>query len=99
MTTRDAAPLGAACWTDLWTSDVDGSRAFYSQLFDWQAEDPSPEFGGYFMFTRQGVPVAGGMGDMGDTADCGPTTPGRSTSTPTTSPAPWLTPEPEGRTS
>jgi predicted enzyme related to lactoylglutathione lyase len=26
----------------------------------------SPEFGGYFMFTRDGVPVAGAMGDMGD---------------------------------
>ena len=30
------------------------------------AEEPTPEFGGYFMFTRDGVPVAGGMGDMGD---------------------------------
>lgn len=69
MTTRDHAPAGAPCWTDLWTSDVEGSRAFYTQLFGWEAEAPSPEFGGYFMFTRHGVPVAGGMGDMGDTAD------------------------------
>ena len=66
MTTRDHAPLGAPCWTDLWTSDVDRSRAFYSELFGWEAQEPSPEFGGYFMFTRDGVPVAGGMGDMGD---------------------------------
>jgi predicted enzyme related to lactoylglutathione lyase len=35
-------------------------------LFSWEAQEPSPEFGGYFMFTRNGVPVAGGMGDMGD---------------------------------
>src|SRR5690242_9963720 len=66
MTTRMTAPLGAPCWVDLWTSDVEGSRRFYSELFGWEAQAPSPEFGGYFMFTREGVPVAGGMGGMGD---------------------------------
>src|SRR5580693_4755908 len=66
MPTRDSAPIGAPCWTDLWTSDVEGSRKFYSDLFGWEAQAPSPEFGGYFMFTRDGVPVAGGMGDMGE---------------------------------
>lgn len=66
MPSRDRAPLGAPCWADLWTSDVEGSRRFYSELFGWEAQEPSPEFGGYFMFTRDGVPVAGGMGDMGD---------------------------------
>jgi uncharacterized protein len=66
MTTRDHAPLGAPCWTDLWTSDVDRSRAFYSELFGWEALEASPEFGGYFMFARNGMPTAGGMGDMGD---------------------------------
>ena len=65
MTTRDRAPLGAPCWTDLWTSDIEGSRAFYASLFGWEALEPSPEFGGYFMFQRDGVPVAGCMGDMG----------------------------------
>jgi uncharacterized protein len=66
MTTRDHAPAGVPCWTDLWTSDVERSRAFYSDLFGWEALPPSPEFGGYFMFARDGVPVAGGMGPMGD---------------------------------
>ncbi len=66
MPTRDSNPTGAPCWADLWTSDVDGSRRFYSELFGWEALEPSPEFGGYFMFTREGVPTAGGMGDMGD---------------------------------
>jgi predicted enzyme related to lactoylglutathione lyase len=66
MTTRDRAPIGAPCWTDLWTSDVGGTRKFYAELFGWQAEEPSPEFGGYTMFSRNGVPVAGCMGDMGD---------------------------------
>jgi predicted enzyme related to lactoylglutathione lyase len=68
MPTRDSAPLGAPCWADLWTSDVEGSRRFYGELFGWEAQEPSAEFGGYFMFTRNGVPVAGGMGDMGDMA-------------------------------
>ena len=66
MTTRDHAPIGAPCWADLWTSDVDGSRHFYHELFGWEAQAPDPNFGGYFMFTRNGVPIAGGMGDMGD---------------------------------
>lgn len=66
MTNRDSAPDGAPCWADLWTSDVEGTRAFYSQLFGWEAQEASPEFGGYFMFTRNGMPIAGAMGDMGN---------------------------------
>src|ERR1700689_5929069 len=66
MTTRASAPIGSPCWADLWTSDVEGSLRFYGELFGWEAQEPSEEFGGYFMFTRNGVPVAGGMGDMGD---------------------------------
>jgi len=67
MPTRDSAPTGSPCWTDLWTSDVEGSRKFYGDLFGWEAQEPSPEFGGYFMFTRDGVPTAGAMGgSMGD---------------------------------
>ena len=66
MPIRASAPTGSPCWTDLWTSDVDGSRRFYSELMGWEAQEPSPEFGGYFMFTRDGVPVAGAMGPMGD---------------------------------
>jgi predicted enzyme related to lactoylglutathione lyase len=50
------------------TSDVEGSRKFYSELFGWEAGEANPEFGGYFMFTRSGAPVAGGMGGMGDMA-------------------------------
>ncbi|HLI43901.1 MAG TPA: VOC family protein [Acidimicrobiales bacterium] len=70
MTTRESCPSGAPCWADLWTTDVDGSRRFYSQLFGWEAGDPSPERGGYWMFHRDGRPAAGGMGSMGEmTAD------------------------------
>ena len=66
MVTRTTAPTGAPCWADLWTSDVEGSRAFYGGLFGWVADAPDPAFGGYFIFNRDGVPVVGAMGDMGD---------------------------------
>ncbi len=65
MSGTDHFSVGAPCWADLWTSDIEGSRSFYSELFGWQAEEPSEEFGGYFMFTSDGAPIAGGMGDMG----------------------------------
>lgn len=66
MTTRSSTPVGAPCWADLWTSDVEGSRRFYSALFGWTAQEPAAEFGGYWMFDRDGAPTAGGMGPMGD---------------------------------
>jgi len=66
MTNRSSAPIGSPCWADLWTSDVEGSRRFYSELFGWEAQAPDPNFGGYFIFTYNGAEVAGGMGDMGD---------------------------------
>ena len=58
---RLTAPTGAPCWIDLQTSDPDRAREFYTGLFGWTAGDPSPEFGGYFMFLRDGMPVAGCM--------------------------------------
>lgn len=67
MTNPQPAPPGTPCWADLWTSDPDAVRGFYSRLFGWTALEPSPEFGGYWMFDRDGSPTAGGMGPMGDT--------------------------------
>ena len=40
------------------------SRAFYAELFGWAAEDPVEEFGGYVNFTKDGIPVAGCMGNQ-----------------------------------
>lgn len=61
MPTRDTAPVGAPCWIDLSTSDTAKAAAFYTQLLGWQAEDPNPDFGGYFNFSLNGVLVAGCM--------------------------------------
>lgn len=64
MPTRDRAPVGAPCWVGLTTGDVEGARAFYSSVLGWTSSDPDPNFGGYFMFFRGEVPVAGGSGPM-----------------------------------
>jgi len=62
---RDSAPVGAPCWVDLFTSDPDRSRAFYGQLFGWTSEDTGEEFGGYVLFHKDGLPVAGCMRNDG----------------------------------
>ncbi len=69
MPTRDRAPIGAPCWIELTTSDTDRSRAFYSQLFGWTAEDPNEQFGGYFNYQKDGVRVAGCMAAEAGTPD------------------------------
>ena len=66
MPKRDTAPIGAPCWIDLFTSDPDKSRPFYSELLGWTAEAPNEAFGGYFNFTKDGVLVAGGMRNDGE---------------------------------
>ena len=66
MPTRETAVIGAPCWVDLMTSDTQTSRAFYTELFGWEAEEPNPEFGGYFNFTRDGVRIAGCMASQAD---------------------------------
>ena len=68
MPTRDTAPIGAPCWVDLMTSDTARARDFYTDLFGWGAEDPNPEFGGYFNFTKDGAWIAGGMSTQDDPA-------------------------------
>ncbi len=62
MPTRDAAPAGAPCWIDLFTNDVDAAHRFYTELFGWTV-DVAEEFGGYATFSRDGVAVAGCMGN------------------------------------
>lgn len=60
MPTRDNYEPGRPCWVDLATSDPAGARSFYGELFGWDAEiNPSPEAGGYAMFTHGGHMVAG----------------------------------------
>jgi len=46
---------------DLLTSDTKRAREFYAWLFGWTAGEAAEQFGGYFMFMNDGVPVAGCM--------------------------------------
>ena len=57
---------GAPCWNDLYSSDTDKARAFYGGLFGWTTMDPGPEYGGYFLFQKDGKVVAGCMGNDGE---------------------------------
>lgn len=65
MPERDTAPTGAPIWIDLFTSDPDRSRGFYCELMGWSVDEPHPDFGGYFNFSRGGRLVAGGMRNDG----------------------------------
>jgi uncharacterized protein len=56
-----STPTGAPCWTDLLTSDSEQARTFYPQVFGWTAGEEAADFGGYFMFSLDGEPVAGCM--------------------------------------
>ena len=58
---REGAPLGAPCWIDLSTSDVDRAKDFYGAVFGWTFEDAGPEYGGYVNAAKDGQPVAGLM--------------------------------------
>lgn len=61
MPIRDRAPLGAPCWIDLTTSDVDCARDFYGTVFGWTFESAGEEYGGYVNAAKDGHPVAGLM--------------------------------------
>lgn len=56
-TTPTYAP-GTPIWIDLGTPDVAASSRFYSQLFDWQAEDLGEAMGHYTMMRQDGKTVA-----------------------------------------
>jgi uncharacterized protein len=58
--------LGAPCWIDLYSSDTERAKDFYGRLFGWTSFDPGAEYGGYFIFQRDGKAVAGCMGNSGE---------------------------------
>ena len=63
MPIREGAPLGAPCWIDLLTSDLDRAKDFYGTIFGWTFESAGPEYGGYVTASKDGRPVAGLMGN------------------------------------
>ncbi|OBF79862.1 hydroxylase [Mycobacterium sp. 852002-51163_SCH5372311] len=61
MPTRSDAPLGAPCWIDLMSSNVERAQDFYGAVFGWTFESAGPEYGGYVNAAKDGNPVAGMM--------------------------------------
>lgn len=50
---------GTPAWADVMVSDMKTSKEFYGQLFGWEFEEGSPEFGGYATARLGGHAVAG----------------------------------------
>ena len=51
---------GKPIWVDLASSDLEGTKRFYSALFGWEAYTvPDPDAGGYGFFLQDGKRVAG----------------------------------------
>src|SRR3954468_13561247 len=61
MSERDGYDPGTPSWVDLATPDPAAAKAFYGELFGWEAEDAGPpeETGGYGFFNLNGEMVAG----------------------------------------
>ncbi len=59
----DSYPAGTPCWIDLMSPDVDASKAFYSQVFGWEAQDEFDDDGNriYTQF-KQGDNIVAGLG-------------------------------------
>lgn len=61
MPTRESAAVGAPCWIDLGTSDLERAKAFYAAIFGWTFEEGGEEYGGYVSCFLDGSMVAGMM--------------------------------------
>jgi predicted enzyme related to lactoylglutathione lyase len=58
MGKRERYEPGTFCWVDLATTDPAGAKAFYGELFGWEAEDmPGGEAGTYTMLRLDGDEV------------------------------------------
>jgi len=59
MPTIESHAHGTPSWLDLATTDMDGAKAFYGELFGWEFfTEPDPEAGGYTMATLNGKAAA-----------------------------------------
>jgi uncharacterized protein len=64
---RNGAPLGAPCWLDLTSSNVERAQDFYGTVFGWTFESAGPEYGGYILAEKAGRQVAGLMANQPET--------------------------------
>src|SRR5918997_7001063 len=60
MGKRDRYEPGTFCWVELQTTDREAAKAFYGELFGWEAEDTSAgDAGTYTMLRLDGDEVCG----------------------------------------
>lgn len=60
MPTRSSYEPGTPCWIDLASPDVDAAKAFYSEVFGWEADDQfDDDVRIYTNFHRDGQVIAG----------------------------------------
>src|SRR4051794_8812753 len=72
MGERTGYPHGTFSWVDLATTDTDGAKTFYGQLFGWEGEDmPAGEGMVYTMFRLRGQYVAAVSDQMEDERSAG----------------------------
>ena len=57
--------VGAPCWIDLYSSDTAKAKEFYGGLLGWTIEEQPAEFGGYFIWQKDGKNVGGCMANDG----------------------------------
>lgn len=61
MATTTKFKVNTILWTDLMTPDLEASKKFYGQLFDWQAMDVPTDGGTYTMLSHQNESVGAMM--------------------------------------
>jgi hypothetical protein len=71
MSERDGYPQGVPNWADLATTDLEGARAFYGELFGWEWDVSGPEFMHYSQAMLKGRRVVGAGPTMGEGAPVG----------------------------
>ncbi|MFN8110616.1 MAG: VOC family protein [Thermoleophilia bacterium] len=57
MAERTSHPVGAPCWADMATPQLDAVTAFYTDLFGWRATSPPGADGSYRTMTLDGLDV------------------------------------------
>ncbi|MDO5627214.1 MAG: VOC family protein [Mobilicoccus sp.] len=65
--TDHTRPDGAPAWVDLSTSDPEGARTFYGDLFGWTITDQGEEYGHYHLIHAGDALVGGLMSTVGMT--------------------------------
>ena len=61
MGKRDSYEPGTFCSVDLATTDADGAKRFYGELFGWEGEDVEPGEGMIYTILRRNGDAVGGM--------------------------------------